>query len=121
MPKIQKQETTIKRISFTQDELKKVQAEVNGIFTKESRTQWLVSKRAIKIIKLKDPKTGNEFVDERILVYPDGSIPFTELSELWAQTIAWVYRAEFANQKQMEFYETIKESIPDKSVQTLNF
>ena len=92
-----KEEVKQKRI-YTSAELDEVYKEVGGIFSKQSRIDWLKSKGAIKT---------DQFNDIIVLQKPDGSIPYTELSELFEEASQREIKKEYARRMQGEGLEEV--------------
>ena len=72
----------IKRTFYTPEEIKKVNFEVNGNFTNESRVRWLVFKKAITMYHRKT-SAGVEYDDMHVIQAADGSFPYSSFSDLW--------------------------------------
>lgn len=92
-----------KRISFTQEEINQVKKEANGDFSRERRMKWLEMKGAVKL------RDYYGHLDMRVIQLPDGSFPYSTLSDLWEAVLDTLRRSEYASQKKIEFYDKIED------------
>lgn len=90
----------VQRKSFTQDEISDLRRQYGDVMSADNEIQWLLSKKAIRV---KTFPSGSWNIT--VLQYPDGSIPYTELSDLWLEASRQVSKKYFAQQKQAEEYE----------------
>ena len=106
MAKRQKETQVLKRREYTDQELDALQQEVGGDLSHESRVNWLLKHRAIKIRKY---GPTNEMV---VLQALDGSFPYVELDNKWdALTTRENKKAEY-NKSYKQFMNSPMDSLP---------